>query len=212
MNDTLDHGPWSGVHEDDQNPRTLQMCQRRSSTPIVVLALAAMLATGWASTSRAQLLKSSKTAPAPELRNVTQWINSEPLTMKKLRGKVVLVHFWTNGCFNCKNNYPHYKAWQERYDGKDVVILGIHTPETTGEREIERIAKQADKYGLKFLIAVDNDGANWNAWNNRVWPTVYVVDRRGIVRYGWEGELSYKGAPGEEKVRKLVDELLLESP
>ena len=59
---------------------------------------------------------------------------------------------------------------------------------------------------------VDNDGANWNAWNNRVWPTVYVVDRRGIVRYGWEGELSYKGAPGEEKVRKLVDELLLESP
>ena len=188
------------------------MCQRRSSTPIVVLALAAMLAVGLTTTSRAQLLKSSKTAPAPELRNVTQWINSEPLTMKKLRGKVVVVHFWTNGCFNCKNNYPHYKAWQERYAGKDVVILGIHTPETTGERDIERIEKQADKYGLKFPIAVDNDGANWNAWNNRVWPTVYVVDRRGIVRYGWEGELSYNGAPGEEKVRKLVDELLLERP
>jgi peroxiredoxin len=188
------------------------MCQRRSSASIAVLALAATLATGLAATSRAQLLKSSKTAPAPELRNVTQWINSEPLTMKKLRGKVVLVHFWTNGCFNCKNNYPHYKAWQERYAGKDVVILGIHTPETTGERDIERIGKQADKNGLKFPIAVDNDGANWNAWNNRVWPTVYVVDRRGIVRYGWEGELSYKGAPGEEKVRKLVDELLLERP
>jgi thiol-disulfide isomerase/thioredoxin len=188
------------------------MCQRASSTSIIVLALAAVLAVGLTTSSWAQLLKSSKTAPAPELRNVTQWINSEPLTMKKLRGKVVLVHFWTNGCFNCKNNYPHYKAWQQRYAGKDVVILGIHTPETTGERDIERIAKQADKYGLKFPIAVDNDRANWNAWNNRVWPTVYVVDRRGVVRYGWEGELTYNGAPGEENVRKLVDELLLERP
>jgi peroxiredoxin len=188
------------------------MCQRRSSSPIIVLALAAMLAVGLTTTSWAQLLKSSKTAPAPELRNVTRWINSEPLTMKKLRGKVVVVHFWTNGCFNCKHNYSHYKAWGERYAGKDVVILGIHTPETSGERDIERIEKEADKNGLKFPIAVDNDGANWNAWNNRVWPTVYVVDRRGIVRYGWEGELSYNGAPGEEKVRKLVDELLLERP
>ena len=190
------------------------MCQRRSSTPIIVLALTSMLATNWAATSRVQLLKSSKTAPAPELRNVTQWINSEPLTMKKLRGKVGVVDFWTNGCFNCKNNYPHYKAWQERYACKDVVILGIHTPETTGERDIERIGKQADKNGLKFPIAVDNDGANWNAWNNRVWPTVYVVIFvRGIVRYGWEGELSWRRVrPGEEKVRKLVDELLLECP
>ena len=108
----------------------------------------------------------NKPGPAPqvredstcaELRNVTQWINSEPLSMKKLRGKVVLVHFWTNGCFNCKNNYPHYKAWQERYAGKDVVILGIHTPETIGERDIERIEKQAEKNGLKFPIAVDNE-------------------------------------------------------
>ena len=188
------------------------MCQRRSSTPIIVLALAAMLATGWRVNEPGPAPQVQQDSARAELRNVTQWINSEPLTMKKLRGKVVLVHFWTNGCFNCKNNYPHYKAWQERYAGKDVVILGIHTPETTGEREIERIGKQADKNGLKFPIAVDNDGANWNAWNNRVWPTVYVVDRRGVVRYGWEGELSYKGAPGEEKVRKLVDELLLESP
>jgi hypothetical protein len=77
---------------------------------------------------------------------------------------------------------------------------------------IDRIKEQAKKNGLKFPIAVHNDGANWNAWSNRVWPTVYVVDKRGTVRYGWEGELSYKGAPGEENVRKLVDELLLERP
>jgi peroxiredoxin len=176
----------------------------------IVLGLAALCAIGFGASSRAQLLESRKTAPAPELRDVTDWVNSEPLSMAKLRGKVVVVHFWTNGCYNCVNNYPHYKAWQERYAGKDVVIIGIHTPETSGERHIERIKAQASKHGLKFPIAVDNNLSNWNAWENRVWPTVYVVDRRGVVRYGWEGELSYKGAAGEETVRKAIDALLLE--
>jgi peroxiredoxin len=177
-----------------------------------VLFITTLIAFACAGTSRAQFLKAGETAPAPEFRDVTQWINSDPLSMAKLRGKVVLVHFWTNGCYNCKNNYAHYKAWQERYAGKDVAIVGIHTPETSGEHDIERIKTQAAKHGLNFAIAVDNDGANWKAWNNRYWPTVYVVDRRGRVRYGWEGELNYKGASGEQTVRKLVDALLKEDP
>jgi thiol-disulfide isomerase/thioredoxin len=177
---------------------------------LAAFGLVLCLTAGSTALSRAQFLAPGKTAPAPEFRGVTEWVNSEPLSMAKLRDKVVLVHFWTNGCYNCVNNYPHYKAWQERYAGKDVAIVGIHTPETAGEHNIERIKVQASKNGLKFPIAVDNDGSNWKAWKNRYWPTVYVVDRKGIVRYGWEGELSYKGADGEEKVRKLVDELLLE--
>jgi peroxiredoxin len=184
----------------------------RFSRAIVMLGLTASIAVGFATAARAQYLKSRKTAPAPEFRGVTQWVNSDPLTIATLRGKVVLVHFWTNGCYNCVNNYPHYRAWQERYKDKDVVIVGIHTPETPGEHDVERIKAQAAKHGLKFPIAVDNDGTNWKEWNNRFWPTVYVVDRRGIVRYGWEGELSYKGAAGEETVQKLVDALLLERP
>ena len=184
----------------------------RSSRPVVVLGLTIWIVSVLAGVSRAQFLKPGKTARAPEFRGVTQWINSSPLTMSELQGKVVLVHFWTNGCYNCVNNYPHYKAWQERYAGKDVVIVGIHTPETPGERDVARIKAQAAKHGLKFPIAVDNDGSNWKAWKNRAWPTVYVVDRRGIVRYGWEGELSYKGADGEETIRKLVDALLRERP
>ena len=95
---------------------------------------------------------------------------------------------------------------------KDVVIIGIHTPDRVASAVLKRIKSEAAKNGLKFPIAVDNDGSNWRAWNNRYWPTVYVVDRRGRVRYGWEGELNYKGASGEEKVRKLVDSLLLERP
>ncbi len=148
---------------------------------------------------------------APEFSGVTRWINSEPLTLKELRGKVVVVHFWTNGCYNCINKYEHYRAWQERYAGKDVVIVGIHSPETAGERDIEGIRRQANKHGLKFPIAVDNDGANWRAWKNEYWPTVYVVDRTGRVRYGWEGELNYQGQKGEETVRKVIDTLLVEA-
>jgi peroxiredoxin len=188
------------------------MLRLRFSRRIVVLGLTVWIAFGCSAASRAQFLKPGKTAPAPEFRDVTRWINSEPLTMAKLRGKVVLVHFWTHGCSNCVNNYPHYRAWRERYAGKDVVIVGVHTPETPGEREVERVKAQAAKHGLKFPIAVDNDASNWSAWNNRYWPTVYVVDRRGIVRYGWEGELNYRGETGEETVRKLVDALLLERP
>ena len=184
----------------------------RFSRPIVVLVFAAGITASIAVPSRAQYLKSRDRAPVPELSGDTRWINSDPLTMKGLRGKVVVVHFWTNGCFNCINNYPHYKAWQERYSGKDVVILGIHTPETPGERDVEQIKAQAAKHGLKFPIAVDNTSTNWQAWNNRYWPTVYVVDRRGIVRYGWEGELNFGGQKGEETVRKVIDSLLLESP
>ncbi len=182
------------------------------SRRIAALGMTVWIGVGFAGASKAQILKPGETAPAPEFRGVTEWINSDPLSMSKLRGKVVLVHFWTSGCYNCVNNYPHYKAWQERYAGKDVVIVGIHTTETPGERNVERIKAQAAKHRLKFPIAVDNDRSNWNAWNNRYWPTVYVVDRRGRIQYGWEGELSYQGASGEETIRKLIDSLLLERP
>ena len=148
---------------------------------------------------------------APELTGVTRWLNSEPLSFKELRGKVVVVHFWTNGCYNCRNNYEHYRSWQKRYEGKDVVILGIHTPETSDEHDIDQIKQQAAKHGLKFPIAVDNDGVNWQAWKNHYWPTVYVVDRKGEVRYGWEGELNYNGRKGEETVRRWIDRLLSET-
>jgi thiol-disulfide isomerase/thioredoxin len=184
----------------------------RQSRLLVVIGLNLWIGFALAESCRAQFLEPGKTALAPEFQGVSKWINSDPLTMSGLRGKVVLVHFWTNGCYNCVNNYPYYKAWQERYAGKDVVIVGVHTPETPGERDVARIKTQAAKYGLEFPIAVDNDGSNWKAWNNRYWPTVYVVDRRGVVRYGWEGELNYKGAAGDKTVRKLVDALLLEHP
>lgn len=149
-----------------------------------------------------------KPIPAPEFTGVTEWINAKPLKMADQTGKVVIVHFWTNGCFNCVNNYPHYRAMQDKYqEQKDYLMVGIHTPEFDAEKKIERIRERMEKNKLTFAVAVDNDLANWKAWGVRCWPCLYLVDKAGIVRYHWEGEL---GEDGAERAIKLIDELLKE--
>jgi thiol-disulfide isomerase/thioredoxin len=121
-----------------------------------VLGVALSISVAFAGVAGAQFLKSGETAPAPEFRGVTEWINSDPLTMAKLRGKVVLVHFWTNGCYNCKNNYPHYKAWQGRY--KDNI--GANAPKFTlkdqkgEERSLDEFVKRG-KVALVFYRSAD---------------------------------------------------------
>lgn len=151
-----------------------------------------------------------KAPPAPEFAAGTKWLQSPALKMSALKGKVVVAHFWTNGCINCIHNYPHYRAWLERYKGeKGLVIVGIHTPEFDAEKDVERIKDRARKNGLTFPIAVDNDGANWRAWRNEYWPAIYLVGRDGRTRQRWEGEL---GAAGYRKVTAAIDALLAEKP
>ena len=147
---------------------------------------------------------------APELRDVADWLNTKPVTLASLRGRVVALHFFAFGCSNCVNNQPHYKAWHERYAGKDVTILGIHTPETAREREVANLKADVQERGIKYAIAVDANNANWNAWANHMWPSVYLVDKRGFVRYWWYGELNWQGAKGEELMRQRLDQLLAE--
>jgi peroxiredoxin len=144
---------------------------------------------------------------APEFEQVTAWINSEPLTMKELRGQVVAVHFWTYVCVNCRNNYPQMKRWHERFADVDFAMVGIHTPEIERDRKIENIKAAAEEEGLEYPIAVDNDKANWQAWDNHVWPSVYLVDRDGFIRYWWYGEL---GEQGDKLFVKRIRELLEE--
>ena len=148
--------------------------------------------------------------PAPELRDVSAWINSDPVKLADWKGQVVVVHFFTHGCINCIHNYPHMKAWQEKYAGKGVMILGIHTPEVAAEKDLDRIRKKIKENELKFAVAVDNDARNWQAWGNRWWPSVYLIDKRGNVRYRWDGELNYKEVRGEEIMRKKIEELIAE--
>jgi thiol-disulfide isomerase/thioredoxin len=147
---------------------------------------------------------------APELRGVDAWINSQPLSLAQLRGKVVVVHFWAFHCGNCAQNLPHYQAWYDKYPASDLVIIGIHTPETSAERDVDKLRANVNERKIGYPVAVDGAAENWKAWGNNMWPSVYLIDRRGQVREWWYGELNWQGARGEEKMRKRIEELLAE--
>ena len=147
---------------------------------------------------------------APELEGVEAWIHSDALTLAQLRGQVVVVHFYTYGCINCIRNLPHYNAWFDYFARDELKIVGIHRPETEGERVIDQVRSKATAAGLEYPIAIDNQSRNWNAWANRVWPSVYLVDKEGFVRYWWYGELNWDRAEGEKWMRRKIEELLRE--
>ena len=148
---------------------------------------------------------------APELVDSGEWLNSEkPLTLKSLAGKVVVLHFYAFGCINCIRNFPTYVDWQERFLGKDVVIIGIHTPETAAEQESATVRAKADGNAFTFPVLIDTTKANWNAWGNSMWPSVYLIDKRGYLRHFWPGELKWQGATGDVWMREKIEQLLAE--
>lgn len=152
----------------------------------------------------------SRACTAPPFEQIDAWINTEPLTWDKLDGKVVAVHFWAFGCINCKRNLPHYQSWYETYAGKGLFIVGMHTPETQAERVPEAVREKVAENGIRYPIALDGAAKNWNAWATRWWPSVYLVDKQGYIRYWWYGELNWQGANGEKLMRLRIEELLAE--
>jgi peroxiredoxin len=177
----------------------------RSSTALV-LALVLL-----ASNVRAEEPATFK-AKAPELeeRPQTEWINSKPLKLADLHGQVVVLHFWTFGCSNCQHNYPTLKSWQEQFADKGVTIIGVHTPETARETKIENVRSSARKAGLKYPIVFDRGGRTWKTWDNRWWPSTYLIDKQGYVRYRWDGEFKWNHAHGDSIMRQKIEELLAE--
>ncbi|HEV8069964.1 MAG TPA: redoxin domain-containing protein [Planctomycetaceae bacterium] len=151
-------------------------------------------------------------AKAPELeeRPSDEWLNSRPLKLSELRGQVVVLHFWTFGCINCRHNDAAYKAWHQKYSGKGVTMIGVHTPETERERDPKRLKRSIEERGLRYPIVVDQDGKTWKSWDNRWWPSIYLIDKKGFVRYRWDGELNWKGAGGKAIMEKKIAELLTE--
>lgn len=147
---------------------------------------------------------------APEFESVAQWINSEPLTLKSLRGNVVLVHFYAFQCHNCQANFAIYRRWHEELKKKGVVVIGIQTPETATERDAQAVRAAAADRKLLFPIMIDLESKNWNAWANTMWPTVYVIDKNGYVRHWWQGELNWQGATGDKTIENVVDAALAE--
>ncbi len=148
---------------------------------------------------------------APELIDTGEWINSPPLKLGDLRGKVVAVHFYACGCINCINNYPWYREWHDELSDQGVVLIGIHTPETDTERNLSHVRRKAADEELAFPILIDPKNENWNAWGNSMWPSVYLIDKRGYLRHFWPGELNWQGNNGHQLMRKRIEDLLAES-
>lgn len=152
----------------------------------------------------ANTLVSETTSPAaPEISGGT-WINSEPLTLKHLRGRVVVVEFWTFGCYNCRNTLPSVKSWDARYRNKGLTIIGVHTPELDRERDIENVRREVESLGIKYPIVTDNDYATWKAYGVEAWPTWFVLDKQGHVRGTHVGEGAYDET--ESLIKKLLAE------
>ncbi len=140
--------------------------------------------------------------PAAEFTGITAWINSAPLALASLRGKVVLVHFWTFGCINCIHVQPYVKAWYDRYAPAGLVVVGVHTPELSFERDLGNVRNAVAADGVTFPVAFDPAYATWNAYANRYWPAFYFVDKTGRIRHVHAGEGDY--AVSEQVIRELL--------
>jgi len=140
--------------------------------------------------------------PAPDFHGIARWLNSEPLTLRELRGRVVLVDFWTYSCINCLRTLPHIRAWDERYRDAGLTIVGVHSPEFAFERVESNVRENVAKLGVRYPVALDNDFVTWQSWHNQYWPAKYLIDKRGHVRYYHFGEGEY--AKTEAAIRTLL--------
>ena len=139
-----------------------------------------------------------------EIRGIVAWINTEPLSLAELRGKVVLVDFWTYTCINCIRTMPFLKQWYSKYQDDGLVILGVHSPEFDFEKELDNVVMATKDYSISWPVALDNNFITWRAYSNRFWPAKYLIDKDGVVRYTHFGEGRY--AETEEMIRKLLVE------
>ncbi len=140
---------------------------------------------------------------APELLNET-WLNSGPLHLSDLKGKVVMVEFWTYGCYNCRNVEPYIKQWHKKFAPQGLAVIGVHSPEFDSERDIENVKRYVRERGIAYPVAIDNDFATWKNYHNRYWPALYLIDKKGVIRYVHVGEGEY--ALTEQTIQALLAE------
>jgi cytochrome c biogenesis protein CcdA/thiol-disulfide isomerase/thioredoxin len=146
----------------------------------------------------------ANTQPTADLSGASAWINSQPLTLAPLRGKVVLVDFWTYSCINCLRTLPYIKAWNEKYKDSGLVIIGVHTPEFPFEKDESNVRKAVRDLGITYPVAMDNDYRIWRNFNNEYWPAHYFIDATGKIRYHHFGEGGYEES--ENWIRSLLEE------
>ncbi|MDM9648664.1 cytochrome c biogenesis protein DipZ [Rhizobium sp. S163] len=142
---------------------------------------------------------------APSLDGAVQWLNSPPLTAADLRGKVVLVDFWTYSCINCIRTVPYVRAWAEKYKDQGLVVVGVHAPEFAFEKNVDNVRKAVADFQIEYPVAIDNDFSIWRSFNNNYWPAHYLIDAAGQSRYSHFGEGSYR------QTEKAIQDLLREA-
>jgi thiol-disulfide isomerase/thioredoxin len=142
--------------------------------------------------------------PAPALPE-SGWLNTaddKPLPLADLGGKVVLVEFWTFGCYNCRNQLPYVQGWHEKYGDEGLVVIGVHTPEFAHERKRASVREALQELGISFPVVLDNDYAIWERYENHYWPAVHLIDHRGRIVYLAVGEGNYERT--EERIQELL--------
>ena len=147
---------------------------------------------------------------APEFQEIDRWVNSKPLTLASLRGKVVLIDFWTYSCINCLRTLPYVKRWAATYRRTGLVVVGVHTPEFAFEHVPANVERAVRSLDVDYPVALDNGYGTWSAWGNQYWPAKYLVDRQGHVRYAHFGEGEYQRS--EDVIRRLLAEKALPKP
>ena len=155
------------------------------------------------------MTEETKAPTAPEISSGL-WINSEPLTLKSLHGRVVLIEFWTFACYNCRNTLPSLKKWDAQYRDKGLTIIGVHTPELDFERDIDQLRREVAGLGIKYPVVTDQDYSTWKAYSVEAWPTLFLLDKQGRVRWTHVGEGYYDET--EQVIKKLLAEESGETP
>lgn len=185
---------------------------RRSSILIFAAAAALAAVIGVRVSERAVANELGDAPPAPEFTHSAEedWINSPPLTLEALRGQVVLVDFWTFGCWNCYRSFPWLHSLEARFADRGLSVVGVHSPEFKHERERAKVIEKVAEFKLTHPVMIDNDFSYWKAMGNRYWPTYYLIDKRGRVRAFFIGE-THQGDARAREIQDTIERLLGES-
>jgi thiol-disulfide isomerase/thioredoxin len=142
---------------------------------------------------------------APEI-FAQEWVNADPVELSSLRGKVVLIKFWTFGCSNCTNVEPYVKSWHRKYADRGLVVIGVHTPEFDFERDRANVRRYVAEHDIRYRVAIDDTFTTWDRYASLGWPTLYLIDKQGIIRHVRIGEGGYS------RMEATIQALLAESP
>ena len=159
--------------------------------------------------SNANAATVNKTMPEFTQASPDAWLNSAPVSKEQLKGKVVLIDFWTFDCWNCYRSFPWLHQVEDTYEAQGLQVIGIHSPEFAHEHERPKLEEEVRKFKLEHPIMMDNDFAFWQAFNNRYWPAFYLIDKKGVIRQRFIGE-THAGTAQAQRIEQSIEALLAE--